>query len=47
MRYLSTAMHNGYTLKQIHELTKIDYFYLHRMQNIVNTSKALKTMTVS
>ena len=34
---ISTAMRAGYTVDQIHELTKIDKWFLDRLQNIVST----------
>ena len=38
---LSKAMSQGYTIDQIHELTKIDKWFLQKLQNIKDTSKAL------
>ncbi|KAF8653317.1 hypothetical protein AX16_004017 [Volvariella volvacea WC 439] len=34
--------HKNYTVDQIHELTKIDTWYLHKIDNIVQTHHALK-----
>lgn len=38
---ISKALSQGYTLDQIHELTKIDKWFLYKLQNIKDTSKAL------
>lgn len=38
---ISKAMRAGYTVDQIHELTKIDKWFLYKLENIMNTSKAL------
>ena len=38
---ISKALSQGYTLDQIHELTKIDKWFLEKLQNIKNTSKEL------
>lgn len=38
---ISKALSQGYTIDQIHELTKIDKWFLEKLQNIKNTSKAL------
>ncbi len=40
---ISKAMHAGYTVDQIHALTKIDRWFLNKLQGIVNTHKELKT----
>ncbi|KAI8812033.1 hypothetical protein BJ742DRAFT_794599 [Cladochytrium replicatum] len=32
----------GYTVDQVHELTKVDKWFLHKLENIVNTRKALE-----
>ncbi len=40
---ISKAMQAGYTVDQIHELTKIDKWFLNKLMGIVNTHKALKT----
>ncbi|MCM1028436.1 MAG: carbamoyl-phosphate synthase (glutamine-hydrolyzing) large subunit [Pseudoflavonifractor sp.] len=34
---IATAMQQGYTVDRIHELTKIDKWFLYRLQNIINT----------
>ena len=38
---ISKAMQQGYTIDRIHELTKIDKWFLQKLQNIKDTSKAL------
>ncbi len=38
---ISKAMSQGYTVAQIHELTKIDKWFLRKLQNIKDTSNAL------
>ena len=38
---ISKAMSQGYTVDQIHELTKIDKWFLRKLQNIKDTSNAL------
>ena len=40
---ISKAMRAGYTIDQIHELTKIDRWFLQKLMNIMNTSKELHT----
>ena len=35
---ISKAMHTGYTVDQLHELTKIDKWFLQKLQNIMDTS---------
>ena len=35
---ISKAMHSGYTVDQLHELTKIDKWFLQKLQNIMDTS---------
>lgn len=39
---ISKAMNAGYTVDRIHELTKIDKWFLDKLENIVKTGKALK-----
>jgi carbamoyl-phosphate synthase large subunit len=41
--YLSQALQSGYTIEQIHQLTKIDNWFLQKLQNIVNTADELKS----
>jgi carbamoyl-phosphate synthase large subunit len=38
---ISKALRQGYSIDQIHELTKIDKWFLQKLQNIMNTSKEL------
>lgn len=38
---ISQAMQQGYTVERIHELTKIDRWFLYRLQNIINTAAEL------
>lgn len=39
---ISKAFRAGYTVDQVHELTKIDRWFLEKLMNIMNTSKELK-----
>ena len=39
---ISKAFRAGYTVDQIHELTKIDRWFLEKLMNIMNTSKELE-----
>ena len=41
--YLSQALQSGYSIEQIHQLTKIDNWFLQKLQNIVNTADELKS----
>ena len=43
---ISKAMRAGYTVDQIHELTKIDKWFLQKLQNIMDTSKELRELTM-
>ncbi len=43
---ISKAMRAGYTVDQIHSLTKIDKWFLYKLQNIMETSKELHTYNV-
>lgn len=43
---ISKAMRAGYTVDQIHELTKIDKWFLQKLQNIMDTSKELSEWTM-
>lgn len=43
---ISKAMRAGYTVDQIHELTKIDKWFLQKLQNIMDTSKELRKLTI-
>ena len=38
---IAQAMFKGYTVERIHELTKIDRWFLYRLQNIINTAAEL------
>eukprot|EP00975_Prorocentrum_lima_P032837 6897380-Prorocentrum_lima.AAC.1 len=38
---ISKAFRAGYTVNQVHELTKIDRWFLEKLMNIMNTSKEL------
>lgn len=38
---ISKAMRSGYTVDQIHKLTKIDKWFLQKLMNIMNTAKEL------
>ena len=38
---ISKAMRAGYTVDQIHDLTKIDKWFLYKLENIMDTSKEL------
>jgi carbamoyl-phosphate synthase large subunit len=39
---LAQALLQGYTVERIHELTKIDRWFLHKLNNIINTSRELE-----
>lgn len=39
---ISKAMHKGYTIDQIHELTKIDKWFLHKLKHIIDIDETLK-----
>jgi len=40
---ISEAFRAGYTVDQIHELTKIDKWFLQKLMNIINTAKELES----
>lgn len=42
---ISKAMHKGYTVDQIHELTKIDKWFLQKLKYIIDIDEALKSCT--
>ncbi|MGN0224564.1 MAG: carbamoyl-phosphate synthase (glutamine-hydrolyzing) large subunit [Prevotella sp.] len=42
---ISKAMHKGYTIDQIHELTKIDKWFLHKLKHIIDIDETLKRCT--
>ena len=39
---ISKAMHRGYTIDQIHELTKIDKWFLYKLKHIIDIDETLK-----
>ena len=39
---ISQAMQRGYTVDRIHELTKIDKWFLHKLHNIIETAKEME-----
>ena len=39
---IAEALKQGYSVERIHELTKIDRWFLHKLQNIMNTSDELE-----
>ncbi len=41
---ISKAMHAGYTIDQIHELTKIDKWFLEKLQHIIDIDEKLKAV---
>ena len=44
---ISKAMHKGYTVDQIHELTKIDKWFLEKLQHIINIDEAMKKCNIN
>ena len=42
---ISTAMHRGYTIDQIHDLTKIDKWFLQKLKHIIDIDEELKRCT--
>ncbi|XP_051501026.1 CAD protein-like isoform X2 [Myxocyprinus asiaticus] len=40
---LAAALHAGYTVELLYELTKIDHWFLHKMKNITDHEKLLET----
>ena len=44
---ISKAMHKGYTVDQIHELTKIDKWFLEKLQHIIDIDEAMKKCNIS
>ena len=42
---ISKAMHRGYTIDQIHDLTKIDKWFLYKLKHIIDIDEALKKCT--
>ncbi len=45
--HIAQAFNQSYTLEKIHNLTKIDKFFLSKTQNIVNTFKELQTNSLT
>lgn len=41
---ISKAMHKGYTIDQIHELTKIDRWFLYKLKHIIDIDERLKAL---
>jgi len=41
---VSKAFRQGYTVDQIHKLTKIDHWFLYKLKNIVNTAESLEEL---
>jgi carbamoyl-phosphate synthase large subunit len=41
--YLAQAFHSGYSVEKIHELTKIDCWFLHKLKYIIDLEKELST----
>ncbi|XP_065112262.2 multifunctional protein CAD isoform X2 [Paramisgurnus dabryanus] len=39
---LAAALHAGYTIERLYELTKIDHWFLHKMKNITDHEKRLQ-----
>lgn len=44
---ISKAMHKGYTVDQIHELTKIDKWFLEKLKHIIDINEQLKTVNAN
>ena len=44
---ISKAMHKGYTVDQIHELTKIDKWFLEKLKHIIDIDEELKTYNIN
>ncbi|MCQ2269295.1 MAG: carbamoyl-phosphate synthase (glutamine-hydrolyzing) large subunit [Bacteroidaceae bacterium] len=42
---IGNALYSGYSVDKIHELTKIDNWFLHKLNNIVQTANKLSTCT--
>ena len=40
--YIGDALRRGITVEQIHEITKIDFFFLNKIQNIINQEQEIK-----
>ena len=44
---ISKAMHKGYTVDQIHELTKIDRWFLYKLKHIIDIDEELKRKNIN
>ena len=44
---ISKAMHKGYTVDQIHNLTKIDRWFLNKLKHIIDIDEALKRRNIN
>ena len=44
---ISKAMHKGYTVDQIHDLTKIDRWFLNKLKHIIDIDEALKRRNIN
>ena len=44
---ISKAMHKGYTVDQIHDLTKIDKWFLEKLKHIIDIDEAMKKRNIN
>src|SRR5574344_160683 len=44
---ISKAMHKGYTVEQIHDLTKIDKWFLEKLKHIIDIDEQLKKCNIN
>ena len=44
--YLSDAIRNGWTLEKIHSLTKIDYWFLDQISELIHIEEEIKSMKI-
>lgn len=44
---ISKAMHKGYTVDQIHDLTKIDKWFLYKLKHIIDIDEQLKACNIN
>ena len=44
---ISKAIHKGYTVDQIHDLTKIDKWFLEKLQHIIDIDEAMKKCNIN
>ena len=44
---ISKAMHKGYTIDQIHDLTKIDKWFLEKLKHIIDIDEELKKCNIN